>query len=171
VSELYTEDDLRQLVVALEATPTFFGSLGELEEQTSAVLFKRHPLGAAGTVANELRGSLCSDASSVRPGSRRRAARRDPPGLGEHRRHGPRRRCHPAIGAGVSRIARSARSTERNGEHRLLQIGAKRAGWPKSPRALTGRLRQAQTLLRTLGIERVFGREGALKCGQKLALK
>jgi hypothetical protein len=39
VSELYTEDDLRQLVVALEATPTFFGSLGELEEQTSAVLF------------------------------------------------------------------------------------------------------------------------------------
>lgn len=70
------------------------------------------------------------------------------------------RRCHPAIGAGVSRIARSARSTERNGEHRLLQIGAKRAGWPKSPRALTGRLRQAQTLLRTLGIERVFGREG-----------
>jgi hypothetical protein len=72
----------------------------------------------------------------------------------------PRRRCHTAIGAGVSRTARSARSTERNGEHRLLQIGAKRAGWPKSPRALTGRLRQAQTLLRALAIERVFGREG-----------
>ena len=101
VSELYTEDDLRQLVVALEATPTFFGSLGELEEQTSAVLFKRHPLGAAGTVANELRGSLCSDASSVRPGSRRRAARRDPPGLGEHRRHGP-------AGVAIRRLARAS---------------------------------------------------------------
>src|SRR5262249_55669619 len=58
----------------------------------------------------------------------------------------PRRRGTRAIGTGVSRIARSTRSTERNGEHRLLQIGAKRAGWPKSPRALTGRLRQAQTL-------------------------
>jgi hypothetical protein len=32
VSELYTEDDFRQLVVAIEATPTFFGSLGELED-------------------------------------------------------------------------------------------------------------------------------------------
>jgi len=26
VGELYTEDDFRQLVVAIEATPTFFGS-------------------------------------------------------------------------------------------------------------------------------------------------
>ena len=63
--------------MAIEATPTFFGSLGELEELASAVLFKRHPLGA-GTVASESRGSLCSDASNVPPGSRRRA-RRDPP--------------------------------------------------------------------------------------------
>jgi hypothetical protein len=31
VVELYTEDDFRQLVVAIEATPAFFGSLGELE--------------------------------------------------------------------------------------------------------------------------------------------
>jgi hypothetical protein len=35
-----------------------------------------------------------------------------------------------------------------------------RSGWPKSPRALAGRLRRAQTFLRTLGIEIVFSREG-----------
>ena len=37
-----------------------------------------------------------------------------------------------------------------------------RSGWPKSPRALAGRLRRAQPFLRTLGIEIVFGREGRL---------
>ena len=51
----------------------------------------------------------------------------------------------------------------------LLRKGADRAGnggaprdrgWPKSPRALAGRLRRAQTALRTLGIEIAFGREG-----------
>jgi hypothetical protein len=42
----------------------------------------------------------------------------------------------------------------------LLQVGTSRTGWPKSPRALAGRLRRAQTFLRTLGIEIVFGREG-----------
>src|SRR6516225_5807453 len=44
----------------------------------------------------------------------------------------------------------------------LLQVGANRSGWPKSPRALAGRLRRAQSFLRTLGIEIVFGREGRL---------
>ena len=34
------------------------------------------------------------------------------------------------------------------------------AGWPKTPRALAGRLRRAQTFLRTLGIEIDFSREG-----------
>src|SRR5262245_6733216 len=34
------------------------------------------------------------------------------------------------------------------------------AGWPKTPRALAGRLRRAQTFLRTLGIEIKFSREG-----------
>jgi hypothetical protein len=34
------------------------------------------------------------------------------------------------------------------------------AEWPKSPRALAGRLRRAQTALRALGIEITFGREG-----------
>jgi len=51
----------------------------------------------------------------------------------------------------------------------LLRIGTDPAenggsprdsGWPKSPRALAGRLRRAQTALRTLGIEIGFGREG-----------
>jgi hypothetical protein len=37
-----------------------------------------------------------------------------------------------------------------------------RSGWPKSPRALAGRLRRAQTPLRALGIEIAFGREGRL---------
>ena len=41
----------------------------------------------------------------------------------------------------------------------LLQLGANRSGWPKSPRALAGRLRRAQSFLRTLRIEIVFGRE------------
>ena len=42
----------------------------------------------------------------------------------------------------------------------LLQVGTSRTGWPKSPRALAGRLRRAQTFLRTVGIEIAFGREG-----------
>ena len=42
----------------------------------------------------------------------------------------------------------------------LLQAGTNRSGWPKSPRALAGRLRRAQTFLRTVGIEIAFGREG-----------
>ena len=38
--------------------------------------------------------------------------------------------------------------------------GVDSAGWPKNPRVLAGRLRRAQTFLRALGIEIVFGREG-----------
>jgi hypothetical protein len=34
------------------------------------------------------------------------------------------------------------------------------AAWAKNPRALAGRLRRAQTFLRTLGIEITFSREG-----------
>jgi hypothetical protein len=36
----------------------------------------------------------------------------------------------------------------------------KNAGWPKSPRAMAGRLRRAQTSLRVLGIDIAFTREG-----------
>jgi hypothetical protein len=51
----------------------------------------------------------------------------------------------------------------------LLRVGAEvskngaswtSVGWPKSPRALAGRLRRTQTPLRALGIEVTFGREG-----------
>jgi hypothetical protein len=51
----------------------------------------------------------------------------------------------------------------------LLRAGANRLSdglsnghtdWPKTPRALAGRLRRAQTFLRTLGIEMSFSREG-----------
>jgi hypothetical protein len=51
----------------------------------------------------------------------------------------------------------------------LYRIGAERSPdgcsarsstWPKSPRALAGRLRRAQTSLRALGIEIAFSREG-----------
>jgi hypothetical protein len=37
-----------------------------------------------------------------------------------------------------------------------------RADWPKTPRALAGRLRRAQTFLRTLGVEIRFAREGRI---------
>jgi hypothetical protein len=51
----------------------------------------------------------------------------------------------------------------------LLRFGANRSrndavgcgpDWPKSPRALAGRLRRAQTFLRAMGIEIAFSREG-----------
>jgi hypothetical protein len=44
----------------------------------------------------------------------------------------------------------------------LLQVGTNRSGWPNTPRTLAGRLRRAQSFLRTLGIEIAFGREGRL---------
>ena len=74
----------------------------------------------------------------------------------------------------VAARVRESWPTERNGRELhppLLQAGINvangstvwtRSGWPKSPRALAGRLRRAQTPLRTLGIEIVFGREGRL---------
>jgi len=47
----------------------------------------------------------------------------------------------------------------------LLRVSLERAsqtgdstGWPKNPRALAGHLRRAQTFLRTLGIDIIFGR-------------
>jgi hypothetical protein len=40
------------------------------------------------------------------------------------------------------------------------EVWKRSAGWPKTPRALAGRLRRAQTFLRALGIEITFFREG-----------
>jgi hypothetical protein len=55
----------------------------------------------------------------------------------------------------------SAADLLRAGAHRSSDgISRGSAGWPKNPRALAGRLRRAQTFLRTLGIEVAFGREG-----------
>lgn len=54
----------------------------------------------------------------------------------------------------------------------LLRVGADASrgymsgqadGWPKSPRALAGPLRRAQTSLRAVGIEISFNREGRLR--------
>src|SRR6266545_8311845 len=61
------------------------------------------------------------------------------------------------------------RSTWTGSASDLLRAGAELAhhsisrggpGWPKNPRELAGRLRRAQTFLRTLGIEMTFGRAG-----------
>jgi hypothetical protein len=58
------------------------------------------------------------------------------------------------------------RSTWTGSASDLLRAGAGpglprgAAAWPKSPRELAGRLRRAQTFLRVLGIQIVFGREG-----------
>jgi hypothetical protein len=52
VGELYTEDNFRQLVVAIEATPAFLGGFGGLKIIASAVLFERHPLERTCAVAD-----------------------------------------------------------------------------------------------------------------------
>jgi hypothetical protein len=64
--------------------------------------------------------------------------------------------------AGLVREIMADRAKWKGSASDLWRAGANRAGWPKNPRALAGRLRRAQTFLRTLGIEIVFGREGRL---------
>ena len=49
------------------------------------------------------------------------------------------------------------RADAHRSSHDLL---SERTGWPKTPRALAGRLRRAQTFLRALGIDITFSREG-----------
>jgi hypothetical protein len=53
----------------------------------------------------------------------------------------------------------SAAELWRAGAHRSSH-DRERTGWAKSPRALAGRLRRAQTFLRALGIVIAFSREG-----------
>jgi hypothetical protein len=62
--------------------------------------------------------------------------------------------------AALVREIMADRGQWRGSASELLQVGANRSGWPKSPRALAGRLRRAQSFLRALGIEIAFGREG-----------
>ena len=52
VGELYTEDNFRQLVVAIEATPAFLGALGELEDHGERSLVRETSLGAHRAVAH-----------------------------------------------------------------------------------------------------------------------
>ena len=43
VGELHTQDELWQLVVAIEPAPAFLGASTSLKTMASAVLFERHP--------------------------------------------------------------------------------------------------------------------------------
>src|SRR5262249_40674934 len=52
VGELYTEDDFRQLVVTIEATPAFLGGLGELEDHGERGLVLKTSLRAHGAVTH-----------------------------------------------------------------------------------------------------------------------
>ena len=52
VGELYTEDDFRQLVVSIEATPAFLGGLGKLKAHGERGLVGKTSLGAHGAVAD-----------------------------------------------------------------------------------------------------------------------
>src|SRR5882672_9306378 len=42
------------------------------------------------------------------------------------------------------------------------EVSIRRPDWPRTPRALAGRLRRAQTSLRAVGIEIAFQREGRM---------
>src|SRR5262249_18004358 len=69
--------------------------------------------------------------------------------------------CVREIMAGRSSWMGSAADFLRAGDDRYSAgILSGRMGWPKNPRALAGRLRRAQTLLRALDIEISFSREG-----------
>ena len=52
VGEPYTEDDFRQLVVTIETTPAFLGSLGELEDHGERGLVRETSLRAHGAVTH-----------------------------------------------------------------------------------------------------------------------
>ena len=52
IGELYTEDDFRQLVVAIEATPASLSRLGELEDHGERSLVRETSLGAHGAVTH-----------------------------------------------------------------------------------------------------------------------
>ena len=52
VGELYTENEFRQLVVAIEATPAFLGGLGELEDHGERGVVRETSLGAHRAVAH-----------------------------------------------------------------------------------------------------------------------
>jgi hypothetical protein len=75
VGELYSKDDFRQLVIAIETPPAFFGGLSELEDHRQRGLVRETSLGSHGPVAHRRERAFddigCAQiASSVRPESR-----------------------------------------------------------------------------------------------------
>ena len=58
VDELYTEDQLRQLVVAVEAAPALLGRLGELEDHGERRLVRETSLRAHGSMAHGREGAF-----------------------------------------------------------------------------------------------------------------
>jgi hypothetical protein len=58
VSKLYTQDDFRQLVVAIEATPAFLGGLGELEDHGERGLVRETALRTGGAMADGREGAF-----------------------------------------------------------------------------------------------------------------
>jgi hypothetical protein len=52
VGELYTEDDFRQLVVTVEATPAFLGGLSELEDRGERGFVRETSLGPHDAMAD-----------------------------------------------------------------------------------------------------------------------
>src|SRR5438093_528076 len=68
--------------------------------------------------------------------------------------------CVQALMAERSAWTGSAADLLRAADFAGDEVWKRSAGWPKTPRALAGRVRRAQTFLRTLGIEVTFSREG-----------
>jgi hypothetical protein len=61
VGELYSKDGFRQLIMAIETRPAFFGGLSELEDHRECGLVRETSLGSHGAVApvaNELSMTL-----------------------------------------------------------------------------------------------------------------
>jgi hypothetical protein len=58
VSELYIQDDLRQLVVTIEATPAFLGGLGELKDEDECGLVRETALRAGRAMADGREGAF-----------------------------------------------------------------------------------------------------------------
>ena len=85
--------------------------------------------------------------------------------------------CKPGSLSALQSYATSRSGAKRNtwtgSAADLLRAGADLAadgalsrgsGWPQNPRALAGRLRRAQSVLRALGIAISFSREGRARC-------
>jgi transposase len=73
IGELYTENEFRQLVVAIGATPAFFSGLGELEDHGERSLVRETSLGAHRAVAHR-RERAFDDVRRAHPAQRQAPA-------------------------------------------------------------------------------------------------